>query len=382
MLGKIAFRFIACAAAIAAAGSVHAQDLSERIRVVTEQRAAQQQLPKGALLRALLGTKVSVRFQETPAKEAFEYLERLMGIDLTVRWSSDRVADGFDPEAPLTLEVSNGVALAVMERMIEAVATDPSTWQLRDGFVEVGPKSRLNARTAQETRIYPIRDLLFEAPMFDNAPEFNLGQALQGGGGAGGGGGFGGGGGGFGGGGGGGFGGGGGGGGAGGGGLPFGESGEAPARRSAEEKAQELIDLIQGLVEPDAWLDESVASIRYYDGSIIVRAPDYIQRQIGGYGAIPMPPARRGGRYVDLSPSWGVTQVNGFATAPVTGAAGGGGGTGGNFIPSGGAAPPPAAPPSGAPTSDAPATPPQGPGTGDSGKGSGTGRKGAGSSTP
>jgi len=33
-------------------------------------------------------------------------------------------------------------------------------------------------------------------------------------------------------------------------------------------------------------------SIRYYDGSIIVRAPDYIQRQIGGYGAIPMPPAR------------------------------------------------------------------------------------------
>jgi len=172
----------------------------------------------------------------------------------------------------------------------------------------------------------------------------------------------------------------------GGGGLPFGESGEAPARRSAEEKAQELIDLIQGLVEPDAWLDESVASIRYYDGSIIVRAPDYIQRQIGGYGAVPMSPPRRGGRYVDLSPSWGVSQVNGFATVPVTGAAGGGGGTGGNFIPSGSGAPPQATPPSGTPRTDAPVSPPGGSGNGDSGtgsgKGSGTGRKGAGSSTP
>jgi hypothetical protein len=348
-----------------------AQSLSERINAVTEQRAAQQNLSKQGLLRALISTGVSVRFSETPAKEAFAYLKQLTGADLVVRWSSDPGAsDGFDPEAPITLEVNNGQALAVLERMIEQASTEPSTWQLRDGYVEIGPKSRLSARNAQETRIYPIRDLLFEAPNFDNAPDFNLNQAMQAGGmggmggGGGGFGGGGGGGGGFGGGGGGGFGGGGGG---GGGGTPFGESGEAPERRSAQEKAEELIDLIKSLVEPDAWLDESTASIRYYDGSIIVRAPDYIQRQIGGYGMLPpAPPSAdgRGGRYVGVNMNIGFQQLKGFTPATVSGAAGGGTG---NFIPGGAQAPATGAP--GTPAPPAPPAPPAG------GQG-GTGRKG------
>ena len=122
----------------------------------------------------------------------------------------------------------------------------------------------------------------------------------------------------------------GGGGGGGGGGAPFGTPGEAPERRAASEKAEELIELIKSLVEPDAWLDDTVASIRYYDGNIIVRAPDYIQRQIGGYGAVlPPPPARTGGRYVDLNGSIGYSKVTGFTSTTVTGAAGGGGGFGG-----------------------------------------------------
>ncbi|MBU3684772.1 MAG: hypothetical protein FGM39_12310, partial [Phycisphaerales bacterium] len=170
------------------AAAAEAQSLSERINAVTEQRAAQQNLSKSGLLRALISTGVSVRFSETPAKEAFAYLKQLTGVDLTVRWSSDPGAsDGFDPEAPITLEVNNGQALVVLERMIEQASTEPSTWQLRDGYVEVGPKSRLSVRNAQETRIYPIRDLLFEAPNFDNAPDFNLNQAMQSGGGMGGG---------------------------------------------------------------------------------------------------------------------------------------------------------------------------------------------------
>ena len=365
---------LATTATLVAAGlaaSSGAQSLSERINAVTEQRAAQQNLSKMGLLRALISTGVSVRFSETPAKEAFAYFKQLTGVDVTVRWSSDPGAsDGFDPEAPITLEVNNGQALVVLERMIEQASTEPSTWQLRDGYVEVGPKSRLSVRSAQETRIYPIRDLLFEAPNFDNAPDFNLNQAMQAGGmggmGGGGGGFGGGGGGGFGGGGGGGFGGGGGGGG-GMGGTPFGESGEQPERRSAQEKAEELIDLIKSLVEPDAWLDESVASIRYYDGSIIVRAPDFIQRQIAGYGMLPpAPPSAggKGGRYVGLNLNLGFQQLQGFTPATVSGAAGGGGT--GNFIPAGAESPAAGAP-------GGPATPPAPPAGGQGG----TGRKGA-----
>jgi uncharacterized membrane protein YgcG len=160
-------------------------------------------------------TGISVKFDQTKAKEAFAYVRQLLGIDIVVRWSNDPGAsDGLDPEMPLTFEMNNAQALVVLERMIEMSTAEPATWQLRQGYLEVGTKQRLSARGSQETRIYPISDLLFEAPNFDNAPTFNLNQAVQtgggggggGSGGGGGGGGFGGGGGGFGGGGGGGLG--------------------------------------------------------------------------------------------------------------------------------------------------------------------------------
>ena len=305
----MAHRIIACAitglAACLVAAPASAQTMSERIAIVSQQRQAQRAQSKAGVLRAILTTGVSVKFQETKAKEAFEYLKSLLGVQMVVRWSNDPGAsDGIDPETPITLEMNNAQALVVLERMIEMSTTEPATWQLRQGYLEVGTKARLNARGSQETQIYPIRDLLFEAPNFDNAPEFNLNQAVQQGGGA-----------------------------------PFGTPGEAPERRAASEKAEELIELIKSLVEPDAWLDDTVASIRYYDGNIIVRAPDYIQRQIGGYGMVlPPPPVRTGGRYVDLNGSLGYSKVTGFTSTTVTGAAGGGGfggGGGGGNSPSG-----------------------------------------------
>ena len=339
-------------ATLVAVAPASGQNLSERINTVLEQRAAKQATAKGPILRALLTTSISVKFEDTKAKEAFAYLKQLIGVEMVVRWSDDPGAgDGLDPEARLTFEMNSAQALVVLERMIDMSTTEPATWQLRQGYLEVGTKSRLNARGSQETRIYPIRDLLFEAPNFDNAPEFNLSQSVQTGGGGGGGGGSGGGGGGFGGGGG---GGGSGGGGGGGGGVPFGTPGESPARRAPEEKADQLIELIKSLVEPDVWLDDSVASIRYYDGSIIVRAPDYVQRQVAGYGSLPAEaPKRTGGRYVDMTAPIGVSKVTGFGTSTVTGSAGGGstgttggaggrggagtGAGGGSFSPSGGA---------------------------------------------
>ena len=93
-----------------------------------------------------------------------------------------------------------------------------------------------------------------------------------------------------------------------------------------------------------------------------MRAPDDVQRQIGGYGMLPPPPARQGGRYVDLSAPMGFQTLKGFTPAVVGGAAGGGGfggggpggpgggaggGGGGNFIPQQGAPGSTGAPPAG-----------------------------------
>ena len=299
---------LACAAACLAsplllAATASGQNLSDRIAAVARQRQADaaRNNTQSNLLGALLYADVSVDFDETPAREAFDYLKQIMGVEMVVRYNDDRTGMGIDPTTPITLKMTSTPALSVIERMLEQCAEfEPCTWQLRKGYIEIGTKERLSAPAARVLRMYPIRDLLFEVPMFDNAPEFDLSSSLsQGGGGGGGGfgggggGGFGGGGGGFGGGGGGGGGGfGGGGGGGGGGGAPFGEPGDEPERLTEDEKVQQIVDIILETIEPDAWLDNGgdSASIRYYEGVLIIRAPDYIQRQIGGY---PFAPNRR-----------------------------------------------------------------------------------------
>jgi hypothetical protein len=194
--------------------------------------------------------------------------------------------------------------------------------------------------------MYPIRDLLFEPPYFDNAPDFNLSAAIeqggQQGGQGGGGGGFGGGGGGFGGGGGGGGMGGGGGGSGGGGGGIIGDVGEDPERMSEDERAEQLQEIIEEQCEPEAWTD-GTATMRYYQGVLIIRAPDYIHRQIDGYPFAPRRPARAkvssaadgapgviARRYVTFTSAVSIVDNVRLRGVPVNGAVGNGGTTGGS----------------------------------------------------
>ncbi|MEE2972326.1 MAG: hypothetical protein VX672_04305 [Planctomycetota bacterium] len=330
--------------------SASAQNLSDRIAEVARQRQARasKDSSQSALLGALLYKDISVDFDETPARDAFDYIKSLLGQDIVVRYNDGRSGLGIDPETPITLKVQAQPALTIIERMLEQCGEfDPCTWQLRKGFIEIGTKERLSVPAARVLRMYPIKDLLFEVPMFDNAPEFDLNSSLsQGSGGGGGGGGYGGGGGGggFGGGGGGGGGGAGGGagGGGGGGGAPFGEPGEEPERLTEDEKVQQIVDIILDTIEPDSWLDNGgeAASIRYYEGVLIIRAPDFIQRQIGGY---PFAPSRRAApsgrpraaagsssaegpivdrRYVTFTAPISIIENVSFGRSRVTGAAG------------------------------------------------------------
>ena len=310
-----------------------AQGLDDRINYVLNKRAKQQanNNSKGRMLSVLLYTDLNLEFTDTPARDAINYLKTVLGIDIIGRWNDDRVGLGLDPDSPINLKAENQNALTVLEIVLsQCEDLEESTWQLRNGYVEVGTKERLAAKNAQELRYYPIRDLLFDPPMFDNAPSLDLDSALNqgnnggtGGGGGGGGGGFGGGGGG---------GGGTGGGGGGGGGSLFADPDDPPARVSEAEKAQEIINLILEIVEPDAWVDNGGdwASIRYYSGVLIVRAPDFVQRQIGGYpfATRPTPNARVVGpdrRYVTFTGGLSNVTNASFKTSPSFGGAAGGG---------------------------------------------------------
>ncbi|MHC4415880.1 MAG: hypothetical protein ACYS0G_11410 [Planctomycetota bacterium] len=316
--------------------SAFGQSLSERIDYVMQRRAQAQSenTSKAHMLSVLFYTDITVQFQETPAREAFNYLQTVLGINIIGRYNDDKIGFGIDPETPITLNVVDKPALTVLELVLDQCQEfEACTWQLREGFVEVGTKERLSLPGARQIKYYPIRDLLFEPPYFDNAPALDLSSALNqgggfGGGGGGGGGGFGGGG--LGGGGGGGFGGGGGGGGSGGGGSIFGDPGEEGPRRTEAEKAQEIMDMITESVEPDAWdvNGGDFATIRYYAGTLIIRAPDYIHRQIGGYPFATRPIAGQGGgrpRYVTFTGSMSDLKLVDTRQVEVSGRVGGGG---------------------------------------------------------
>ncbi|MHC4141788.1 MAG: hypothetical protein ACYSU7_15570 [Planctomycetota bacterium] len=258
------------------------QSLSERLdhvaRKQTQARTAHQ--TRGHMLKVLTRTPLTVQFHETPAREALEHLRKTLGVHIVGRYSDDRIGYGIDPETPITLDVFEQPALVVLELLLDQCQEfEPCTWQLRGGYVEVGTKQRLTVPSAQEIRHYAVRDLLFDPLNFDNAPKLDIAAALNqaggfGGGGGGAGGGFGGGGGGS-----------GGGGGGSGGGSIIDPPGEPPDRLVEQELAQEIIDLITRSIEMGNWEADggSWANIQYFAGTLIVRAPDFIHRQIGGY---------------------------------------------------------------------------------------------------
>lgn len=236
------------------------------------------------LLQSLYGTRITATFDDTPLRDALRFLRTSMNVPIVGRYANDRIGVGLDPDARVTLEVTDIRAVDALEMMLDQAADlEPATWQLRRGFIEIGTKSRLN--NAREIRYYPIHDLMIEIPEFDNAPDLNIDAALNQGGGGGGGSGRGGGGGA---GGGGGLGGGGGSGGGGasggGGGSVIGEPDEDPARAPADVHAQNIVRLIHEIVEPDVWaVYGGPATIRHRHGVLIINAPDYVHRQIGGY---------------------------------------------------------------------------------------------------
>lgn len=263
------------------------------------------------LLR-LLNRTVTVNM-ETPSqvRDVLASLAAETGVDFEVLYRGDREPDGIDPEIEVQLSVKDLPALDYLERVLEAAAEDPAdeqsriTWQLRPtGTVQVGTK--LSLGRFREVRFYTIEDLIIDIPEFSDVPELDLDQVLQNTGGGGGGGGA--------------------------QGSPFDDNDDdnEEDERDAQERAQELIDLIQAYVESDQW-QANGGNLRpprlYQLTTLVIDAPDFVHRGIGGYTFLPVSGSNRVGaakpRFVSLTPSLQFAQPAGFGVAPVTGVVGG-----------------------------------------------------------
>ncbi|MAB82170.1 MAG: hypothetical protein CMJ24_01885 [Phycisphaerae bacterium] len=265
---------------------------------------------EAVILGKLVYTDVTVQFNQTELRQVMTFLQTLLDVQMIIYWQNDKNVVGLDPEKTITIESEDTPALNLLQRILEQCSTDGEeyTWQLRQGMLEIGTKDRLGRKSAQVLKMYNIENLILEIPDFDNAPTLDLGNFGGGGGGLGGGG-FGGGGGVGGGGGGGrsgGFGGGGGGTGGGGGG------GGSLAPTNEEDRIEKLVLLITTFIEPDAWRRNGgdIASIEAYRGNLLIKAPDFIQRQLEGYAFRPTRPAgSQGGRSLTYEQSNVVVSV-------------------------------------------------------------------------
>ena len=259
-------------------------------------------IPQKDTLIRLMQT-ASVNFNETRMEDVMRWVLTTSGADIDFLWIDDRSGTGLDKDTPVTAKFENRTLLDIVEGVLERFG-DPNnsgggaTWQMTEsGAMQLGTRDRLNKFRRLE--VYPIRDLLLEPPNFTNAYELDLQQALQQAGQGGGGGGQ----------------------------SPFrqGNQGEEPTKRPEGEKADEIIDILTQLVEPDQWQSNGgeAGSMRFFQGALLVNAPDYMHRGLNGYPYWPKEQTRvshtNTRRYVSMSLDPGVNQLERLESQPVSG---------------------------------------------------------------
>jgi hypothetical protein len=242
-----------------------------------------------------LTRRVTLSVEDQRLEDVVQFIRDFTSADIEPAWADSRYADGLDRDRLVSVRVDGVSALTFIEKVLEKASDGFGTnsWQLSPtGTLEIGPKSRLNRHRRVE--VYDINDLLLVLPRYEEVPEIDLNSVLQssqgGGGGQ----------------------------------SPFREQdNQRPELPTKEERAKEIIDILIALVEPEQWEDNGGdgASLRYWQGHVIVNAPDYIHRQIDGY---PYWPARltrsgvaNGRRYVSLNLDTGISTIDRITQHPV-----------------------------------------------------------------
>lgn len=246
-------------------------DRMAHLEGVQQERAVDQAAVEAAARDDLAGRMRTVLqradLENVPAREAFRWWSEATGVSLVIDW---RALDegGMSGDSPVSVQLEGATAgqvLAVLMRAVQADGLDPDNrlmFEPHDGrWLELTTRAGLNRRLV--TRVYNVQDLVFEVPNFDDAPPFELNQSLsntrsggstpesRGGGG-----------------------------------RQAGVFQEVPVEAAATptkgERGEAMVTLVKQMVETDVWQDAGgAASIQYLDGRLIVRAPMYVQRQIG-----------------------------------------------------------------------------------------------------
>jgi hypothetical protein len=221
----------------------------------------------GVVSRQLATRLPELNFQGVTLNDALDFMRDVSGANITVNWKALE-AGGMTKDAQVNLHLTGITLRKALDMLLtEASGGDTITYVVDQGVIEI--TTRDLADHMMTTRVYPVEDLLMVIPDFTDAPQFSL-DASQNQGNTGGGG-------------------------SGSGGVSQGGpsntllagSGNTgtntePVKTKAE-RAQELVDLIEAVISPDVWKEQGgPATIRYYNGMLVVTAPRAVQEAIGG----------------------------------------------------------------------------------------------------
>jgi hypothetical protein len=207
--------------------------------------------PARNLARASLEARVpAAKLDNIPLQDAVDFLRDIAGVNVNVDWKALSDA-GISKDALINLnlhDVSAGKILGLI--LSQAGPGDLLTYYIDQDVVEI--TTRLIADQKLITVVYYVQDLLQPNDTFDyNINNIASGTAQVGSGG--------------------------------GGGSSSLQAGTTNTQKTPEQKADDLIKLIETVVRPEVWRDNGgVASMAFLNGNLIVTAPRSVQEAIGG----------------------------------------------------------------------------------------------------
>ncbi len=209
------------------------------------------------------------RLERTPApprldgslRQALERLSEAGAVEIRGLWK-DRFTPGLDPDRTVQCRLRpDASCMEAVEALLHEIddGGEPVLWQATTQGFEVGFRSVLWRPRAMETRLYDVTDLVLRARHWRAS---GLPQGAGPGGGSSG---------------------------AQGGGQAGGSHTEVPdPGRERQARVEELMQLIQQVVEPQAWQRAGgPCTIVNREGLVVIRAPDFVHRRIENPSAAP-----------------------------------------------------------------------------------------------
>ena len=195
--------------------------------------------------------------KERSLRDALNEIGRKANVPITGLWRQGDSGAGLDPERIVVMEVPPASCADALHAIADALSREgePVTWQQARVGVEFGPRSLLWRSSAMRVKVYDVSDLLLYKPAFVSAGISPPASSAGSGSGTGS---------------------------SGGSGTSTGTcmvDTSAEIRRAAAR--DDLITLIQLTVEPEAWESRGgPCTITHAQGLVVVRAPDFVHRQI------------------------------------------------------------------------------------------------------